>query len=410
MIRRTIYYRFILLLFCLLTACASGGQEQDPSYDSKTPQEEIRELPAAAPEEAAGQQTADDAAAAPVSENFGGNYLETGGEIAFVADGQIQDGDYNEAIYEGIQTYAQAAGVSFSCYQVYADGADGFAEAVERAVSDGAGIVICSGYDFQETVGIMQDAYPETSFLLLDGIPLDDEGNAAEIAGNVHCVSFREEESGYLAGYMAVLEGYRSLGFIGGKEVPAVIRYGYGYLQGIDDAARTMALADVTVNYWYADSFQPAEKIEKTAAAWYTSGTEVIFACGGSLYESVLKAAEDGDGMLIGVDTDQSALSERFLTSAVKGLEDAVVISLDDYFAAGRTWSEECAGQAVRYGVRERCGGLPVIDTQWRFRHVTMDEYYEVCRQIKRGILAVSDETDVPPQVSTAAVNRIQGD
>ena len=125
MIRRTIYYGFILLLFCLLTACASGGQEQDPSYDSKTPQEEIRELPAAAPEEAAGQQTADDAAAAPVSENFGGNYLETGGEIAFVADGQIQDGDYNEAIYEGIQTYAQAAGVSFSCYQVYADGADG---------------------------------------------------------------------------------------------------------------------------------------------------------------------------------------------------------------------------------------------------------------------------------------------
>lgn len=410
MIRRTINYSLIFFLFCFLTACGSaGGQEQG----AQAPQEDTGKPPVAVSEETVQRQTVDtvpDDFGETVSEDVGGDYEETGGEIAFIADGQIEDGDYNEAIYEGIQTYAQGAGVSFSCYRTYADGAEGFAEAVERAIADGAGIIICSGYDFQEAVGMLQDAYPETSFLLLDGVPLDEAGNPVEIADNVHCVSFREEESGYLAGYLAVLEGYRSLGFIGGREVPAVIRYGYGYLQGVDDAARTMALTGVTVHYWYADSFEPAEKVEETAAAWYTTGTEVIFACGGSLYESVLKAAEDGDGMLIGVDTDQSVLSERFLTSAVKGLDDAVVISLDDYFAAGRKWSEEFAGQAARYGIRERCGGIPVMDTQWRFRHVTMDEYYEMCRQIKRGIVTVSDETDAPPEVSVVTVDWIQGD
>lgn len=335
-----------------------------------------------------------------VEGDFYGDYRAEGGEIAFICDGIIMDGSYNEAVYKGIQTYALAAGVSFSYYIVNGDTLECYGEAIDRAVSSHARVVVCVGYNFGEPVGLLQKLYPQTSFLMIDSRPVDDEGNAMDAGDNVHSVFFQEEQSGYLAGYLAVMEGYRRLGFIGGKEDPSVIRYGYGYLQGINDAAEDMELTDVTVNYWYADTYQPGQEISDKALRWYSDGTEIIFSCGGSLYKSVLEAAEQGDGLLIGVDVDQSPLSQRFVTSALKDLTHAVVISLDDYYASGGRWSGEFAGQEVLYGAQQDCVGVPVINTEWRFKHVTKDDYYKVLRQIKFGEVLVSDETDAPPEMS----------
>ena len=329
-----------------------------------------------------------------------GDYQERGGEIAFVSDGTVMDGGYNETIYRGIQMYGLAAGASFSSYNTEEDHLEEYTELITYAVSNQAKIVVCAGYEFCEAIGELQDVYPEVSFLLIDGVPTDEKGNPVEIMDNVHCVSFREEESGYLAGYIAVLEGYRSLGFIGGKEDPAVVHYGYGYLQGIDDAAKELELEDVTVNYWYSGTYQPSGEIYEKAAEWYAEGTELIFACGGYLYESVLEAAEKENGLLIGVDVDQCNISERFLTSAEKDIANAVVISLDDYYASGRKWSEKFAGQNVRYGARENCVGIPVLETEWRFKNITMEEYYKVYAQIKQEKISVSDEMNIRPQVS----------
>ena len=329
-----------------------------------------------------------------------GDYWIEGGEIAFICDSIVMDDSYNEAVYKGIQTYALAAGVSFSYYIVNGDTLDCYREAIDHAVSSHARIVVCVGYDFGEPVGLLQGVYPQTSFLMIDCVPVDSEGNAIDIANNVHCVSFKEEESGYLVGYLTVMEGYRSLGFIGGEEDPSVIRYGYGYLQGINDAAEDLELTDVTVNYWYADTYQPGQEIRDKASGWYSEGTEIIFSCGGSLYKSVLEAAEQEDGLLIGVDQDQSPLSQRFLTSALKNLSNAVIISLDDYYASGGRWSGEFAGQKSLYGAKEDCVGVPVINTEWRFKQVTKDDYYKLLRQIKLGEILVSDETDTPPEMS----------
>lgn len=329
-----------------------------------------------------------------------GDYRTEGGEIAFISDGIVMDGSYNEAVYKGIQTYALAAGVSFSYYIVNGDTLECYVEAIERAVSSQAKVVVCVGYDFGESVGLLQKLHPQTSFLMIDSRPVDAEGDDIDIADNVHCVFFQEEESGYLAGYLAVMEGYRSLGFIGGKEEPSVIRYGYGYLQGINDAAEDMELTDVTVNYWYANTYQPGQEISDKASEWYSEGTEIIFSCGGSLYQSVLEAAEQGDGLLIGVDVDQSQLSQRFVTSALKDLSHAVVISLDDYYASGGRWSGEFAGQEILYGAKEDCVGVPVMNTEWRFKLVTKDDYYKLLRQVKFKEILVSDETDTPPEVS----------
>lgn len=329
-----------------------------------------------------------------------GDYRVEGGEIAFVCEGTILDGSYNEAVFRGVRTYALAAGVSFSYYVADEYVAESYREVIERAISNQADIVICVGGEFGESMGLLQNVHPQISFLLIDCVPEDAIGNDMEPGVNVHCVCFHEEQSGYLAGYLAVMEGYRNLGFIGGKEVAPVVRYGFGYLQGINDAVEDMGLTDVTVNYWYADTYQPNQEIRDRAARWYSQGTEIIFACGGLLYESVLEAAESEDGLLIGVDVDQSGLSERFVTSAMKDLANAVIISLDDYYASGGRWSGEFAGQMVVYGVEDDCTGIPVIGTEWRFKQVTRDDYYKVYRRIKFGDVSVSDEVDERPKVA----------
>ena len=156
----------------------------------------------------------------------------------------------------------------------------------------------------------------------------------------------------------------------------------------------------MSVRYWYAGTYLPGEEIHKKALDWYGDGTEIIFACGGRLYESVLEAAEEKDGIMIGADMDQCRESERILTSAVKDLANAVIISLDDYYAAGGQWSEMFAGNEQRCGAKENCTRLPVLNTDWRFENVSTDEYYEVFHRVRRGEIEVSDVVDVRPQVS----------
>lgn len=391
--KRIIYYLGSIFLAVMLMGCAGTGQQETLSEKTQADAEnlDIQKMQ----EYAEGIDSMEE-----LLKDRYGDYQESGGEIAFVSDGTVMDGGYNEAIYEGIQMYALAAGVSFSYYNVEEDDFEGHLKSIEHAVLNKAEVVVCAGYDFQEAVGELQDIYPQVSFLLIDGVPSDIDGDPVEIEDNVHCVSFQEEDAGYLAGYLAVLEGCRSLGFIGGKEEPAVIRYGYGYLQGIDDAAQELALEDVTVNYWYAGTFQPNQEAYEKAMQWYEEGTEIIFVCGGFLYQSVLAAANTEDGLLIGVDVDQSKISKRFLTSAVKDIANAVVISLDNYYASGGEWSEEFAGQSVRYGIEDSCVGIPVLGTEWRFQNVTMQEFYEVYKQVKLEQITVSDEIDERPQMS----------
>lgn len=397
--KKVIYHIGVLLFAGMLMGC-SGTKERE-ALSQEAPYMELDEETLQKQREAAEVDPMEE-----LLKDCYGDYREKGGEIAFVSDGIVMDGSYNEAVYKGIQVYALSAGVSFSYYNVEEDNPRGHLEIVESAVLNQAKVVVCAGYDFQKAVGELQNRYPEVSFLLIDGVPVDAGGKPVEIGENVHCISFKEEEAGYLAGYMAVLEGYRSLGFMGGREEPPVIRYGYGYLQGIDDAAKELAITDVTVDYWYAGTFQATEEICKEAEKWYAEGTEIIFACGGDLYESVLEAADSKNGLLIGVDVDQNELSVRFLTSAVKDIANAVVISLDDYYAAGGKWSEAFAGQSVRYGAEDNCVGIPVLETEWRFKNVSMQKFYEIYAQVKQGKVSISDAIRKKPQVLVTVRDR----
>lgn len=329
-----------------------------------------------------------------------------GRKAALITDGSsAMDNGFNQAALKGVETYADAACVPYVCYSAKEDTAEAYEAAVLEGIEDDAELVVCVGPDFEKAVGSLQEAHPDVFFLLLGGIPRDASGEEATIESNVHCIIYKEEEAGYLAGYMAVLEGYREFGFIGGEDRSSVEKYGCGYLQGIDAAAKELKISDeVRVDYWYVDASVTDEEIAEQSMEWYQDGTEVIFACGGMLYEPVLASAESCDGMLIGADVDQSGISERFLTSAKKGIDSSVIVALDDFFAYGKKWPQGLAGTAVAYGANEKCISLPVQNDAWRFKTATTGEYLQVLARLRSGEIQIVVETEELPETTVTVV------
>lgn len=365
-------------------------EEEEPVTDDQTPDD-----------------TTSDQKPVNVQEQETENHCQiTGGQVALVIDvGSAMDGGFNQAALNGAQTYAEAADISYSYYSAGEDTPESYEKAVLTAIENDAALVICAGSHFEQAVGQLQEEYADVYFLLLDGVPRDSGGDEVKIASNVHCITYQEEEAGYLAGYMAVLDGYTKLGFIGGERLPSVEQYGYGYLQGIDAAAAVMDNRDdISVEYWYAGTFMADRQIEEVSSEWYEAGTEVIFTCGGSLYQSVLKSAEPHGGRLIGVDVDQSDVSGLFLTSAMKGIDSSVIDALDEFYANGRSWPKGIAGNVVSYGAKEKCVRLPVQAAAWRFQTATMKDYLEVLAGLKSGGIQVSDDIDMQPETTVSVI------
>lgn len=327
------------------------------------------------------------------------DYAEAGGMIAYVTNvSKMEDGTFNQTVYDGIRLYANSAGVSYSYYIPDGSTNEAYQQIVDKAIEDGSSLIVCSGVHFEQIIGEYQHKFPDISFLMIDGTPKDESGNDIPLEANVHCATFREEESSYIAGYCTVLDGYRKLGFIGGEKVPPVQRFGYGYLRGIDDAATALECTeDIEVYYWYSGSFLPLSETKQMADSWYSDGCEIIFCCGGSLYESVLEAADEADKQIIGVDVDQSPISERVLTSAMKGVDRAVVKALDDFFAFGK-WSDEMGGHVSDYGIREWCGGIPT--TPWRFEHTSQEDFGTLYLGIKEGTITIPHDVDSFPSTA----------
>lgn len=85
-----------------------------------------------------------------------GDYSETGGEIVLLTDGSVEDGGYNEAVYNGVRMYALGAGKSFSYYNANPDDPESYRELIRRSAEEDARIIVCAGDVFGEAVGVMQ--------------------------------------------------------------------------------------------------------------------------------------------------------------------------------------------------------------------------------------------------------------
>lgn len=321
-----------------------------------------------------------------------------GKELALITDiGTIDDKSFNQGSWEGVKQYAEENKVTYEYYKPTEKTTDAYLESIDLAIEGGAKLVVCPGFLFEEAVFRAQDLYPETNFLILDGTP-NRAYEEFKINDNVYSIFYAEQEAGFLAGYAAVKEGYTKLGFMGGMAVPAVIRFGYGFIQGADYAAKEMGITDLDLKYHYTGGFSATPEVQSMAASWYQAGTEVIFACGGAVGNSVMAAAEAADAKVIGVDVDQSNESETVITSAMKMLSLSVYEGIKSYYN-----NSFPGGQSVSLTAKEDGIGLPMETS--RFQKFTKDDYNGVYDKLVNGTITpvkdteAEDATKVPVEI-----------
>ena len=304
-------------------------------------------------------------------------------EIALVTDvGTIDDESFNQACWEGVKAYAEANGKTYQYYQPGADSTDERLNSIDQAVSEGAKVIVCPGYLFGETVATAQELYPDVDIIAVD-VSAGDLGGV-DAQQNLYCAVFGEEQAGYLAGYAVVKDGFTKLGFTGGGGTnPACCRYGYGFVQGANAAAAEMDV-QVEMNYsWqYGSSYSASPELQTMCNGWYENGTEVIFACGGSMFQSVAAAASANDGYVVGVDTDQAGDSDTVITSAMKGIGEAAQYAIAKVYDG--TW-DEIGGLATTLGAADDAVGLPTDEGSWRLETYTVEEYQAELESIKTG-------------------------
>ena len=349
-------------------------------------------------------------------------------KVAMVTDsGDITDQSFNQMTYEACKAWGKENDIEFNYYKPQSDSDEARTVSVDQAVADGANVIVLSGYVFAPTVIDESDLYPEVKFLALDVSAGDicekgigegydynpDHYNVTDYYNedNVYCCTYQEELSGFMAGYAAVMLGYRHLGFLGGMSVPAVNRYGYGYVQGADAAAKELGITDeVQVEYVCGGQFYGDADITAYMDTWYGSkGVEVVFACGGGIYTSAAEAAVKTGGKVIGVDSDQSATIDDYkegltVTSAMKGLQVTIDNVLDAIL--DNEW-DKYVGKIENLGMEspdpaENYVQLPEETTQWDGTF-TKEDYQKLVQRMYNGEYEVfSDSTTFPETEITA--------
>ena len=351
-------------------------------------------------------------------------------KVAMVTDsGDITDQSFNQMTYEACKAWGKENDIEFNYYKPQSDSDEARTASVDQAVADGANVIVLSGYVFAPTVIDESDLYPEVKFLALDVSAGDicekgigegydynpDHYNVTDYYNedNVYCCTYQEELSGFMAGYAAVMLGYRHLGFLGGMSVPAVNRYGYGYVQGADAAAKELGITDeVQVEYVCGGQFYGDADITAYMDTWYGSkGLEVVFACGGGIYTSAAEAAVKTGGKVIGVDSDQSATIDDYkegltVTSAMKGLQVTIDNVLDAIL--DNEW-DKYVGKIENLGMEspdpaENYVQLPEETTQWDGTF-TKEDYQKLVQRMYNGEYEVSSDSTTFPETEITATD-----
>ena len=378
MLKKLLTIALAAIMVLSFTACGGGGSQDDaePADDGG------EEAPAAVTYD----QIDDNC------ESEDGTY-----QIAMVTDvGQLKDGSFNQFTWNGCKMYAYQNGKTYKYYQP-ANGSNATDDDRIKAMTDacdaGAEVIVTPGFLQATALQEVAPKYPEVQFIFIDGWDMG--------LDNVLGVSYQEEQAGYLAGYAAVMEGYTKLGFSGGGggANPACIRYGYGYAQGVNDAAAAKGeTVEMRYSWDFGSTFSASDDLQAMLAGWFNDGTEIVFMCGGTMFNSGAAAAEANDGAIIGVDVDQSNQSDAVVTSAMKGLDQSVMISLGNFYDGGLQKG------ALVLGAADDAVGLPV-DT-WSLQNWSVEEYNELFAKIKSGEITIDNNSEMADP-STAGLENI---
>ena len=336
-------------------------------------------------------------------------------KVAMITDyGDITDQSFNQTTYEACKAFAEANGVDFQYFKPAGDNTADRVAMIESAIDQGYNVIVMPGYAFGAAIAETAPKFEDVKFIALD-VSAGDLGEGFVVPANLYCAVYQEELCGYMAGYAAVKLGYKNLGFLGGMAVPAVQRYGYGFVQGVDAAAAELELTDVKLNYAYGNQFYGDADITAAMDTWYAGGTEVVFACGGGIYTSAVDAAKKVEGAkVIGVDVDQAGVIANYaagegadaatvegykaltVTSAMKGLYPATFDTLTDVIVNGN-W-EKYSGKIDTLGLvsaddpAANYVQIPMESTQWADGKFTQDDYKALVKAMFDGTLTVSND------------------
>ena len=405
----------VLVMVLSLVACASKPAETTDEPEQTTtepaPAEETKDEEPAPAEETKEEETTEEPAD------------NTEYAVAMITDyGDITDQSFNQTTYEACKAFCEDNGVQFSYFKPAGDNTADRVAMIEKAVDEGYNVIVMPGYAFGGAIVEAAPEFPDVKFIALDVAKGDLLEAGVAKAGesydynpdnwdlekyvdmsNVYCAIYQEELCGYMAGYAAVKLGYKNLGFLGGMAVPAVVRYGYGFVQGVDAAAADLGLSDVTLNYIYGGQFSGDVDITAVMDTWYANGTEVVFACGGGIYTSAVDAAKKANGKVIGVDVDQAGVIANYagvdgltVTSAMKGLYPATYDTLNDVIINGN-WANY-VGQIATLGLvsaddpEANYVQIPMGEgTQWS-DSFTQDDYKAMVADMYNGVITVSND------------------
>ena len=405
----------VLVMVLSLAACATKTEPETTTEPEKTTTEPAPAEETKDEEPAPAEETKEEEPTEEPADN-------TEYAVAMITDyGDITDQSFNQTTYEACKAFCEDNGVEFSYFKPAGDNTADRVAMIEKAVDEGYNVIVMPGYAFGGAIVEAAPEFPDVKFIALDVAKGDLLEAGVAKAGesydynpdnwdlekyvdmsNVYCAIYQEELCGYMAGYAAVKLGYKSLGFLGGMAVPAVIRYGYGFVQGADAAAAELG-QNIEINYFYGGQFYGDANITSRMEGWYSNGTQVVFACGGGIYTSAVEAALKNNGYVIGVDVDQNYIGANgvadgtyaynpFITSAMKGLSEAVSTSLSDIEAG--EWSTIAATNG-NFGLEDGDYiGLPTDEDSWNFETFTVEEYEELKQKIASGEIVVDNSSD----------------
>ena len=335
---------------------------------------------------------------------------ESSMSVAMITDyGDITDQSFNQTTYEACKAFCEAATINFQYYKPASDSDEDRTSSIEKAIDDGFNVIVMPGYAFGPAIQKVAPEYDDITFIALDVSEGDIGDLAAAVPANLYCAVYQEELCGYMAGYAAVKLGYKKLGFLGGMAVPAVVRYGYGFVQGADAAAAELGAEDVEIKYVYGNQFYGDADITAYMDTWYSNGTEIVFACGGGIFTSAGEAAQKAGGKVIGVDVDQKAtIDSKYgdgitVTSAMKGLAATVNTELasilNGEFAGGKVENLGLVSDNPDENFVQIAPSTQFADG------FSEDDYKALVVKMNAGEIKVSNAIDAEPATTAAKVD-----
>ena len=345
----------------------------------------------------------------PVTDG-GEEVAEVAMKVAMITDyGDITDQSFNQTTYEAAKAFCEANGLDFQYYKPGSDSDTDRISSIEKAIDEGFNVIIMPGYAFGPAIQQVAPEYSDITFIALDVSEGDIGDLAANVPANLYCAVYQEELCGYMAGYAAVKLGYKKLGYLGGMAVPAVVRYGYGFVQGADAAAAELGLTDVEIKYVYGNQFYGDADITAYMDTWFAAGTEIVFACGGGIFTSAGEAAAKVGGKVIGVDVDQKGTIDGLygdgitVTSAMKGLAATVNAELTAVnggkFEGGKVENLGLVGEDPDANFVQIAPSTQFADG------FTQDDYKALVAKMFKGEITVSNAIDAEPAVTAVTVD-----